>query len=77
MAIYYEKDEIFTATEMVREFSPILTKIGSRELERAVIVKNNRFRAVLVHVEEYEKMKEALNVLEKIYASNKRAKDGK
>lgn len=77
MAIYYEKDEIFTATEMVRDFSSILTKIGSRELERAVVVKNNRFRAVVVHIEEYEKLQEAMKVLENIYSKTKRANSGK
>lgn len=77
MAIYYEKDEIFTATEVVRDFSSILTKVGSRELNRAVIVKNNRFRAVIVHIEEYEKMQEAMKVLESIYAKTKRANSGK
>ncbi|MDR0467497.1 MAG: type II toxin-antitoxin system Phd/YefM family antitoxin [Campylobacteraceae bacterium] len=74
MAIFYEKNEIFTATEMVRDFSSVLTKIGSRELERAVIVKNNRFRAVVVRIEEYEKMKEAMKVLESVYAKNKTSK---
>lgn len=76
MAIYYEKDEIFTATEVVRDFSSILRKIGTKELDRAVIVKNNRFRAVLVHIEEYEKMQEALKVLENIYTKTKRASSG-
>ncbi len=77
MATFYEKNEIFTATEMVRDFSSILTKIGSREIERAVVVKNNRFRAVVVHIEEYEKMKEAVKVLENIYAKTKRVNSGK
>jgi PHD/YefM family antitoxin component YafN of YafNO toxin-antitoxin module len=77
MAIFYEKEEIFTATDMVRDFSSVLTKIGSRELKRAVIVKNNRFRAVVVHIEEYEKMQEAVKVLESIYAKTKRVNSGK
>ncbi|MDR0762345.1 MAG: type II toxin-antitoxin system Phd/YefM family antitoxin [Campylobacteraceae bacterium] len=71
MATFYNKDEIFTATEIVRDFSSILKKVNSREIECAVIVKNNHFRAALVDFKEYEKLKNALNVLEKIYAKNR------
>jgi hypothetical protein len=76
MADFYEKHEIFTATKMVRDFSSILKKIGSRELERAIIVKNGHFRAVMVDYAEYEKMKNALGVLQKIYAKTKKASNG-
>ncbi|MDR3345596.1 MAG: type II toxin-antitoxin system Phd/YefM family antitoxin [Campylobacteraceae bacterium] len=76
MADFYEKHEIFTATEMVRDFSGILKKIGSRELERAIIVKNGHFRAVMIDYEEYEKLKNALGVLQKIYTKNKKASNG-
>ncbi|MDR1614008.1 MAG: type II toxin-antitoxin system Phd/YefM family antitoxin [Campylobacteraceae bacterium] len=71
MAAFYDKEEIFTATDIVRDFSSILKKINSHEIERAVIVKNNRFRAVIVDFEEYEKLKNALDVLQKIYMKNR------
>ncbi|MDR2081405.1 MAG: type II toxin-antitoxin system Phd/YefM family antitoxin [Campylobacteraceae bacterium] len=71
MATFYNKEEIFTATEIVRDFSSVLKKVNSREIERAVIVKNSHFRAVLVDFKEYEKLKNALTVLEKIYAKNR------
>ncbi|MDR3177646.1 MAG: type II toxin-antitoxin system Phd/YefM family antitoxin [Campylobacteraceae bacterium] len=77
MADFYNKEEIFTATEIVRDFSSVLKKVGSGELERAVIAKNGRFRAVMINFEEYEKLKNALSVLRKIYANTKKASDGK
>lgn len=72
----YKKEEIFTATDVVRDFSAILKIVSSKEIEKAVIVKNNSFRAVLVHIDDYEKMREALKVLEKFYSNSKRVKSG-
>ncbi|MDR2790900.1 MAG: type II toxin-antitoxin system Phd/YefM family antitoxin [Campylobacteraceae bacterium] len=71
MATFYNKEEIFTATEAVRDFSSILKRVNSGEIKRAVIVKNSHFRAVLVDFKEYEKLKDALDVLQKIYAKNR------
>jgi PHD/YefM family antitoxin component YafN of YafNO toxin-antitoxin module len=77
MADFYNKEEIFAATEIVRDFSSVLKKIGSGELERAIIAKNGRFRAVMINFEEYEKLKNALSVLQKIYDRTKRTAEGK
>ena len=48
----YTKDEIMTATDMVRNFSTVLHSV-SKEKKRVVIVKNNRFEAVLLPIEAY------------------------
>ena len=69
----YAKNEMMSATDMVRNFSSVLGRLGSGENKRIVIVKNNRFEAVMITVEEYEKMSEAVSILEKIYANTKRA----
>lgn len=71
----YSKDEIMTATDMVRNFSSVLTSV-SKEKKRVVVVKNNRFEAVMISVEAYEKMSEAVTILEKIYASTMKKSDG-
>ena len=71
----FEKNEIMTATDMVRNFSSVLSSV-SKEKKRVVVVKNNRFEAVLVSVEAYEKMSEAVTILERIYASTKKKSDG-
>jgi PHD/YefM family antitoxin component YafN of YafNO toxin-antitoxin module len=69
----YAKNEIMTATDMVRNFSSVLGSLTKGKSKRIVIVKNNRFEAVMVTVDEYEKMSEAVNILEKIYASTKKS----
>ncbi|MBN7289019.1 MULTISPECIES: type II toxin-antitoxin system Phd/YefM family antitoxin [Campylobacter] len=72
----FSKDEIYTATEVVRNFSSVLTKISKAELKRAVIVKNNKFEAVLLNMSEYERLQEAVSVLEAIYTAKKRENGG-
>ncbi|OJJ29063.1 type II toxin-antitoxin system Phd/YefM family antitoxin [Campylobacter concisus] len=74
--VTFTKDEIYTATEVVRNFSSVLSRVGANELKRAVIVKNNKFEAVLLNMEEYERLCEAVNVLESIYTAKKRENDG-
>lgn len=71
----YHKDEIMTATDMVRNFSSVLHSV-SKEKKKVIIVKNNRFEAVMLSVEAYEKMSEAVTILERIYASTKKKTDG-
>jgi len=72
----YSKDEIMTATDMVRNFSSVLGGLTKGRNKRIVIVKNNHFEAVMVTVDEYEKMSEAVTILERIYASTKKKIDG-
>ena len=72
----YSKDEIYTATEVVRNFSSILTSVSNGGKKKIVIVKNNRFEAVMLSVEEYERMQEAVGLLEKIYSKTKRSELG-
>ena len=72
----YAKNEIMTATDMVRNFTSVLGSLSKGENKRVVIVKNNRFEAVMITVDEYEKMSEAVQILEKIYASTKKKSDG-
>ncbi|MCV3446097.1 type II toxin-antitoxin system Phd/YefM family antitoxin [Campylobacter lari] len=67
----FSKDEIYTATEVVRNFSTMLEKIKKSENSRVVIVKNNKFEAVLLSFEEYERLNEAVMLLEKIYKDKK------
>lgn len=71
----FSQDEIFTATEVVRNFSNILTRVSKSQIKRAVIVKNNRFEAVILNMAEYERLNEAVSVLEAIYKA-KRDKNG-
>ena len=73
----FSKDEIFTATQVVRNFSQILTKISTAQMKRAFIVKNNNFEAVLLNIDEYERLINAVNLLEALYTNRKKEDDGK
>ncbi len=71
MSAAYSKEDIYTATEVVRNFSTILKSVVNKEKKRVVIVKNNKFEAVILHIDEYEKLKDAVAILEKIYSKTK------
>lgn len=71
----FKQNEIYTATEVVRNFSAVLTKVSSEEIKKAVIVKNNKFEAVLLGMKEYERLEKAVELLNIVY-SQKRHKDG-
>jgi prevent-host-death family protein len=75
--VTYTKDEIVTATDIVRNFSQELRSLTSGEKKKIVVVKNNRFEAVIIPLEEYEKMSEAVKILEKIYDKTKLKPHGK
>ena len=72
LMISYTQDEIMTATDVVRNFSSVLKSIARKEKEKVVIVKNNHFDAVMISVDKYEKLVEAMGILEKIYNKTKK-----
>lgn len=67
----FSNDEIFTATEVVRNFSSVLTKVSKGKIKRAVIVKNNKFDAVLLSMAEYERLEKAVELLNILYTRKK------
>ncbi len=71
----FKQDEIYTATEVVRNFSAVLSKVSDGKLKKAVIVKNNKFEAVMLSLKEYERLERAVELLDIVY-SQKRHKDG-
>ena len=67
----FKQDEIYTATEVVRNFSLIMEKLKKSESGKIVILKNNKFEAVMLSVKEYERLEEAVKLLENIYKNQK------
>ena len=63
----FNSNEIYTATEVVRNFSSILKSVKTKEKKRVFIVKNNKFEAVLLNMDEYEKLNDAFEILQKLY----------
>ncbi|ECK8112949.1 prevent-host-death protein [Campylobacter jejuni] len=67
----FKQDEIYTATEVVRNFSPIMEKLKKSESGKIVILKNNKFEAVMLSIKEFERLQNAMQLLENIYKNQK------
>ncbi|WP_072236838.1 type II toxin-antitoxin system Phd/YefM family antitoxin [Campylobacter coli] len=67
----FKQDEIYTATEIVRNFSPLIEKLKKSESGKMVILKNNKFEAVLLSMKEFERLQNAMQLLENIYKNQK------
>ena len=62
--IAYTRDEIISVSDITRSFSSVLGNILNKTKEKIAISKNNKLEAVIVNIDEYEKLKEASNILE-------------
>ena len=69
--LFFKQDEIYTATEVVRNFSPLIEKLKKSESGKMVILKNNKFEAVLLSMKEFERLQNAMQLLENIYKNQK------
>ncbi|EPE6612872.1 type II toxin-antitoxin system Phd/YefM family antitoxin [Campylobacter jejuni] len=67
----FKQDEIYTATEVVRNFSPIMEKLKKSESGKIVILKNNKFEAAMLSMKEFERLQNAMQLLENIYKNQK------
>ena len=64
--VAYAKEEILSISDIARNFSSVLGNIIDNTKEKVAISKNNKFEAVIINIEEYEKLKEAYDTLEHI-----------
>ena len=69
--VAYSRDEIISVSDMARGFSNILGNIINHTKDKIAISKNNKLEAVIVKIDEYEKLKEAYNTLEHIQIYDK------
>lgn len=68
--VTYARDEIVSASDVARSFSKILKDLTSHTKDKVAISKNNKLEAVIVPIEEYERMQEALDMAEHIEIFN-------
>jgi prevent-host-death family protein len=68
--VAYTKDEIVSVSEVSRKFSSIINDLVNHTKEKFAIAKNNKLQAVIVPIDEYERMKEALEMAEHIEIYN-------
>ena len=52
----FEKIEIVSATQLVRQFSNFLTELTNRSLNKIAIIRNNEMQAVVLPIDEYENL---------------------
>lgn len=50
----YKQDELFSASEIVKNFSTITSKLSHREIDKVGILKNNKLGFVLFRSEDFE-----------------------
>ena len=62
--VAYTRDEIISATDLARNVSGTLSSIVKHTKEKVAISKNNKLEAVIIDIEEYERLKEAYELME-------------
>jgi PHD/YefM family antitoxin component YafN of YafNO toxin-antitoxin module len=62
--VAYTRDEIVPATDFVRNFASIFKSLASGVKEKIAVAKNNKLELVMLPIAEYERMKEAQDLLE-------------
>ncbi len=62
--IAYTRDEIISVSDMARGSSGVLNDLISYTKDRFVISKNNKLETVVLPIEAYECMQEALDYME-------------
>ena len=62
--VTYTSDELIPSSEFAKKFGSYLTQLQEQSVEKIAILKNNHIEAVMISKEEYEMMREALDVQE-------------
>ena len=77
--VTYSRDEIISASEIARGFSTVLKDLMNHTKERFAISKNNKLEAIVLPIEEYERLQEAYDLMEhmEIYQKIHSRKDSK
>ncbi len=73
----YKKTELMSSTEIVRNFSSILDSIKKHKKDKIAVMRKNKLEAVILSVEEYERIYEILELFEhiQIYKTIEQRKD--
>ena len=62
--VLYATNELIPSSEMAKKFGSYLGQIKDHSVEKLAILKNNKVEAVLISKDDYEKMTEALKMIE-------------
>ena len=64
--VAYTQHELVSATELSKQFGEYISKVKNGLLSKIGILKNNKLNAVILSVEEYERMSLAMIRLEEL-----------
>jgi PHD/YefM family antitoxin component YafN of YafNO toxin-antitoxin module len=62
--VTYATNELIPSSDFAKKFGSYLGQIREHTVEKLAILKNNKVEAVLISKDEYEKMAEALKIVE-------------
>ena len=62
--VAYTRDEIISVSDLARNLSTSLSSLVDYTREKLAISKNNKLEAVIIPIEEYERMREAYEEME-------------
>lgn len=62
--VTYATNELIPSSEFAKKFGSYLSQIKESTLDKIAVLKNNKVEAVLVSKDDYERMCEALELLE-------------
>ena len=54
--VNFNRNEIVSATQLVRQFSSIMSRLVNKTLNKIAIIRNNEMEAVILSFDEYEKL---------------------
>ncbi len=60
----YATNELIPSSEFAKKFGSYLSQIKESTIDKIAVLKNNKVEAVLVSKDDYERMSEALELLE-------------
>jgi len=62
--VSYTQNELLSITDFAKSLSKVLHDIKSSALEKVGVLKNNKLEAVVISIDEYERLKEIENKME-------------
>ena len=62
--VAYTQNELVSATEISKQFGEYISKVKNGLVDKIGVLKNNKLNAIILSVEEYERMSEAMELLE-------------